>query len=637
MSERSIRCGLLLPVFLFLGLHGSLLAWVGCRHSLVVDEAAHLAAGVYDWEFARFDVYRVNPPLVRCTAAVPVVVGGPEKNWGGNNASAGSRPEWILGANFLRANDRGNARWFRYFVLARWAVLPFSVLGAYVCYRWARELYGPLAGIVTLILWCFSPNMIAWGSTICPDVAASALGVAAGYVFWRWLKNPTWRGAVVAGAVLGVAQLTKTTWVVLFGLWPLILCIWRFGGTHVSRQHRKAERQMIRVPWRRDFAQMAAILLVGIYAINLGYGFDGSFRNLGAYTFVSRTLAGENSIANDREGGNRFRDHWLGSVYVPLPEDYVLGIDLQKLDFEVGAWSFLRGEWRHGGWWYYYIYAAFVKVPLGTWVLALLAVALSLGEFGRRACVARPGANPTNEMACANGWRDEIVLVFVAISVFVLVSSQTGFNRYFRYVLPSFPFIFIWISRIARPMKVWHGLRLYVGTVALVWMVLSSLWCFPHNMSYFNEVVGGPMRGHDHLIDANIDWGQDLWRQREWLDAHPEARPICLHTLNHIRTRHYGFEHSRPPPGPQPHCDSSWAMSFGPHPGWYAMSIHRIHHRSLNYHYFLRFRPVAMVGYSIYIYHITLDEANRFRREQGLPELREDQKKHEPKPLGRNE
>jgi hypothetical protein len=39
------------------------------------------------------------------------------------------------------------------------------------------------------------------------------------------------------------------------------------------------------------------------------------------------------------------------------------------------------------------------------------------------------------------------------------------------------------------------------------------------------------------------------------------------------------------------------------------------------YTYFQHFRPVATAGYSIYIYHITLDEANRVRRELGLPEL----------------
>ena len=39
------------------------------------------------------------------------------------------------------------------------------------------------------------------------------------------------------------------------------------------------------------------------------------------------------------------------------------------------------------------------------------------------------------------------------------------------------------------------------------------------------------------------------------------------------------------------------------------------------YAHFQHCNPVAMAGYSIYIYHITLDEANRVRRELGLPEL----------------
>ncbi|NQT14620.1 MAG: hypothetical protein HQ582_17820, partial [Planctomycetes bacterium] len=58
-------------------------------------------------------------------------------------------------------------------------------------------------------------------------------------------------------------------------------------------------------------------------------------------------------------------------------------------------------------------------------------------------------------------------------------------------------------------------------------------------------------------------------------------------------------------------------------PGWYALSVNHLYDRSRQYRYFLRFEPVAMAGYSIYIYHITLDEANGVRRELGPPELAE--------------
>ena len=78
-----------------------------------------------------------------------------------------------------------------------------------------------------------------------------------------------------------------------------------------------------------------------------------------------------------------------------------------------------------------------------------------------------------------------------------------------------------------------------------------------------------------------------------------------------------------PPIGPdREHIDGDTdANAFGPLPGWYALSVNEIYGQSQQYRYFLNFRPVAMAGYSIYIYHITIDEANRVRRELGLKEL----------------
>jgi hypothetical protein len=61
-------------------------------------------------------------------------------------------------------------------------------------------------------------------------------------------------------------------------------------------------------------------------------------------------------------------------------------------------------------------------------------------------------------------------------------------------------------------------------------------------------------------------------------------------------------------------------------PGWYAISVNYLHGFAWGIPQdaligFQKLRPVAMAGYSIYIYHVTLDEANRVRRELGLPEL----------------
>src|SRR4029453_17991507 len=101
-------------------------------------------------------------------------------------------PEAEVGRAFVSANLDW---WFGYFVLARWACIPLSLLGGYVCWRWAADLYGPYAGLLALVLWCFCPNVLAHAQMITPDTGAAALGVTAAYAFWRWLKAPTVGGA----------------------------------------------------------------------------------------------------------------------------------------------------------------------------------------------------------------------------------------------------------------------------------------------------------------------------------------------------------------------------------------------------------------------------------------------------------
>ncbi|MFO0974732.1 MAG: hypothetical protein U1A27_15020 [Phycisphaerae bacterium] len=220
-------------------------------------------------------------------------------------------------------------------------------------------------------------------------------------------------------------------------------------------------------------------------------------------------------------------------------------------------------------------------------------------------------------------WRDELVLLAPAIAVFVLVSSQTGFNHHFRYVLPCAPFAFIWISKVARSVELRHWKIAGIAAAALAWSVVSSLSVFPHSLSYFNELAGGPTGGHYHLGNSNTDWGQDLLYLKTWYDEHPDARPLgLLYDLPLVDPRIAGIEY-----GPVPQWSTADGVhstspdAAGPEPGWFALSVNLLHAREHYYDYFLKLQPVAMAGYSIYIYHLSLDDANRLRRELGLDEL----------------
>jgi hypothetical protein len=574
--------------------HVAIMAWTDCCNSPVKDEVGHLPAGIYLWQTGRFDLYPVNPPLVRAIAALPVLLFNPKTDWHYCTEKCDPRPEWVTGEAFIQDNGGEQSCWL--FSLARWACIPFSILGGCICYCWARELYGGWSGVVAIILWCFCPNVLAWGATICPDVAAAALGITAHYAFWRWLKSPDWTKAVIAGILLGIAQLTKLTWIILFAVWPAIWMLWNWslGARCKLRQTR----------------QLVVIGIMAINVLNLGYLFDGTFKMLGDYRFTSRMLAGADSVIDGQLGGNRFSRTWMGLIPVPFPEAYVTGIDLQKIDFEAGKPSYLFGEWRNRGWWHYYLVCIAFKVPLGSLLLGLLAIVSSWTN--------RDVAGGERLQSSAT-WRDETFLLLLPASVvFILVSSETGFSRYFRYVLPCFPFIYIWISRAARP-----GCRKlqWLATGALAWSVTSSILVCPHNISYFNELAGGPIGGHRYLLDANIDWGQDLLYLKRWVNEHPEAKPLHMAHEYFATPEMFGITTCWSPSGPvsNPSPGVRPPENIGPKPGWYAMSVDRIH--TPEYEYFLRFKPMAMAGYSIYIYHISLCDANRVRKELGLPEL----------------
>jgi hypothetical protein len=516
-----------------LAIHACLLAYGAIVHSPTYNEPAHLMAGIRYWQFGQFDIYSVNPPFVRMVAAIPVLLAGCETDWQSYGDEPGLRPEMWMGSDFCKAN--GN-RTIWLITIARWACIPFSLLGGYICFRWGCDLYGPTAGLLSLTLWCFCPNIIAHGQLITTDVAATALGLTACYMFWLWLKAPTWWSTVTSGLVLGMAELTKTTLVIFY---------------------------------LRELGMLCTRIVIGLYIINMGYGFEGSLTRLGKFRFVSQSLTGLSDAETALIGGNRFADSWLANIPVPLPKNYLIGIDLQRKDFETNdSEFFLGGVWSKTGWWYYYLYALAIKVPLGTWLLITIALGLRLltGPVAR--------------------FRDEFFLLAPAIVILTFVSSQTGMNEHLRYVLPIFPFVFIWLGslttvvlRSAAPSATRAGAR-YLIAISVVWSICSSVACYPHSLSYFNETIGPLKNGWKHLTKSNIDWGQDLLYLKKWLDDHPNAKPMRMAVYGVIASQLVDID--RKP-------FRTHTGEFKMEPGWYAISAttrsgsrQRDHSRKLN-------------------------------------------------------
>ncbi|MEK6261414.1 MAG: glycosyltransferase family 39 protein [Planctomycetota bacterium] len=589
-----------------LAIQAVLLAWSAAVHSPTIDEPAHLVAGVLAWESGRFDFYRVNPPLVRMIGAMPVVLSAPETSWGlvGRDLP-GERFEWSEGSHFLRRNAP-LSHW--YLVWARWAVIPLVAVGGYVCYQWAKELYGTPAGLVALTLWCFCPNILGHGALMTSDAGAAAMGVLAAYAFWRWLEIPSRRHLSWAGATLGAALLTKLTWAILLPLWIVI------GIANEIAYRRSCPT---REP-KGSLGRLGGVLLIlgtGVVVLNVGYGFSHTLQRLDEFRFVSESFGNAGNVArlhNRPEStsfqfaaGNRFASSWVGAVRIPLPRDYLIGLDQQRFDFEsAGLTSYLRGRHRHGGWWYWYAYALAIKVPVGMWCLG----ALALFWIRRRS----GGA----------GWRGDVLVLLPAMAVVALASSQTGFTNHLRYILPAFPFAFVWMSQTVSTAR--GPIERATVATAIGWTVLSSLSVYPHSLSYFNEVIGGPKHGARHLLDSNVDWGQDLYLLKAWTQQHPEAHPLYVECFSAIPPLEIGVDAFPPLPGPtiegrvhsqETHLGSNW-----PQTGWHAISMSRLFSQAGEFAAFHNLTPIDRIGYSINVYRISDDDSRRMRREYGLHE-----------------
>ncbi len=614
---------------LFLLAHAALASLSLRQQSVTIDEFAHLPAGLSHWQRSAFFVYNVNPPLTKMLAALPVLPLRPRVDYlEPFRPRPGVRQEWPFGERFMNQNRE---RYFDLFFVGRYPNVVVSVLGGWVVFLWSRQLFGPAAGVVGVGLWCFCPNVLAYAGLITPDIGAATATVSAYFAFWLWLRGPTWRRALLAGILLGVAQLTKFTLLVLYPVWVCLWLAWRFD----------AGRQPPGACSRPAFIQLAAAFLTSLVVLNLGYGCQGTGKCLGDLDFASQDLTAEHlhrTPLPTREGEvpvwryelvreNRFRGSWLGRLPVPLPEQYVLGIDFQKRDFERPPFlSYLRGELRRGGWWYYYLYAMAVKLQAGTLALMGLAVVAACGWPSMR-----------------RRWTWELQLLLPAAALLALVSAQTGFNHHVRYVLPAWPLLFIWVSRVGKVFeKGWQGgafPRRLVAVGALLCLAgnaAEAVIRYPHYLSYFNLPAGGPDNGARHLINSNLDWGQDLLFLRRWVEEHPEARPLGVAYFNFVDPSLAGLSFPVPPmlaPLQAKDLDAPRDL-LGPQPGWYAVSANFVYGMGLRipdgtgdkvfipdlaYTYFQRFRPVAKAGYSIFIYHITSEEADETRRQLGLP------------------
>jgi hypothetical protein len=486
VSPRALKL-LLFGAFAILCLHG--LVW----DSPTVDEFTHLPAGVFYLKTGDFDLAARTPPLIKVMAALPLMPLDPQIRTVKPAHESAWYP-WLLGTDFM---ERNRPIYDRLFLLGRLPIVALGLLMGLIVYLWARDLYGAAAGTVALTFFAFNPTLIAHSHIVTADVGAATFLVLALYTFYRWSLQPTPLRMLVAGLALGIAQLAKTTAVLLYPILLLLLVIALVRG----------ER-----PVARRGGAVAAMVLISLLVLNAGYLFQGTGRPLGSFDFQSRFMKG-------------IADHLPSALPMPLPAPYLEGFDGVRLDAEAGEFpNYLFGRWSRQGTPLYYLVCFLFKTPLPFLAACLLA------PFARL----RP--RPRLELYAG------LPLAILLISYAVLTGNV---NYGIRHILSAFPLLFIYASRLT-PFVLERSLavrRTALGGLLLY--PLSALIATPNTIDYFNLLARG--RGDEILLDSNLDWGQGLKRLRKYMN-HQGIDRIGLAYFGHVDPTLYGIDAYLPRP-----------------------------------------------------------------------------------------
>ncbi len=564
----------------------------------IIDELAHLPAG-YSY-ITRGDM-RLNPehpPLVKDLAGLAVLV------WSKASHTAVIFPDqlpswtkesdgqWQFGSDFYYRFNTSKTEQIL-FAGRIPTVLTFLGLGGFL-FWWTRRRWGALTGVVALTLYAFSPTFLAHTRYVTTDVAAAAAFFFATIAFWRWLERPTPGRLIMAGVVLGVAELVKFSLILLVPVFAIALIVW-VALTHWQESTRRLLRATL-----RSFGQYLVILAVAfglvvtpIYVLHTWH-----------YPVERQRIDAESNLTITEPNAAVDFVHW--SVDKPILRavgHYIMGGLMVLNRSEYGSSTFFLDRVDNGGRWNYFPVVYFFKEPVPLHLLTAIVLVLTLSWI----------ALHIRQRQLGSAWAREHFLEITFLLVIVAywgVSMRSSLNIGVRHVLPTLPFLFVLVSRgLVLNIKRLESRRPWfiascAGLVGLLlWQAVSVIRVHPSYLAYYNELAGGPEGGQHVAADSNLDWGQDLRRLAQFAKARGIER---------IAVDYFGggsVEHELP------NISYRHRAEDGPVHGWIAISMtfltfergapgKDINKEPNRYAWLDPYEPVAMIGHSIAVYYI---------------------------------
>ncbi len=414
--------------------------------------------------------YRMNPsmpPLLRQWMALPWFLMNPALHL--------DKPSWHeadpipFALEFYYKDNRDLAG--ALLLSSRIMMFLLSLALAWGVVLWAKRLYGRGAALLALCLFVFSPTILGYSALANVDNGVALFYFLTVYALYRW-SGGNGRFPWAVALFLGLVLASKYTGILLL---PILLFYF------IQRQG-----------WIKGSGVFLAVLGLSLFIVWASYFFEVKplLQNVPR---AEEKIDYIGKISDMLTFGNpEARDYFIRQAQVlPLPlSSWILGLAGIVRSHRSEYGHFFMGAWTHQGVWYHYLLSFLLKTTIAFLILILWRALTLLRrvEWRRR----------------EHGYFLAPVLIIFLATFF----DSTGVG--IRYLVPVYPFLFVWVSGL------WPGegarRKLMLGALAglLLFHVASSLRQFPDHLQYFNGLIGGPRNAYRWFRANDLEWGQEL-------------------------------------------------------------------------------------------------------------------------------
>jgi tetratricopeptide (TPR) repeat protein len=534
------------------------------RISATWDEPAHLTAGYAALAHGDYRIDPAHPPFARMWAAVPLLFQDgvtmdrapidavSSLDWVSNGHA------YVFARDFMYARNDGDRMLFA----ARMMTVVLGLLLGVLVFAWAHEWLGFVPAVVALVILLVSPNLMGHASLVTTDLAVTCFAFGAAYFLWRTCRGFTRLNVAATAVFFALAVVTKFSAILMA---PAALVMLAIAGRSQA------------ITWRRAAVVAgvaAAVTFVAIWAV---YGFryapapDGWLLQLERATGLRERAPLTASIVETI-------DAWR-----LLPNAFSQGILLLQYSSAANP-AYLAGEISTEGWWYYFPFAFLIKTPLAK--IGLIAAGIWLCVRSRR-----------------EGWSAAGAFIVIPAVSFAGIAMLSGYNIGMRHILPALPFTLLLATAGAKTLVVSrHPAARFVLAALIVFSGVEYARAYPHPLTFFNQLVGGPRNGYRYLADSNLGWGQQLKSLKAWMDANG-VKHINLAYFGQAAPDYYGIDHVMLPGSSvieemtRPALPGYVAISGTVLTGVYLHPAWRLFYRP-----FFDMEPAAVLGNSMRIY-----------------------------------